>query len=113
MAGFTRQEQLFLATLVRHHRRAITRGFTDHLPTRLHEPLRMTLLCLRIGCILCRSRDDAAVPAFGLSVSDNTVTVGLPADWFEAHPLTVFDLQQEARDLKATGLLFRLEPLSP
>lgn len=113
MAGFTRQEQLFLATLVRHHRRAIPRGFTDNLPTRLHEPLRMTLLCLRIGCILCRSRDDTALPAFRLNVSDNTVTVGLPTDWMEAHPLTLFDLQQEARDLKATGLLFRLGPLIP
>jgi hypothetical protein len=30
----------------------------------------------------------------------------------EAHPLTVFDLQQETRDLKATGLLFRLEPVA-
>jgi exopolyphosphatase / guanosine-5'-triphosphate,3'-diphosphate pyrophosphatase len=57
MAGFTRQEQLFLAALVRHHRRAIPRGFTDRLPTRLHEPLRMTLLCLRLAAVLCRSRD--------------------------------------------------------
>lgn len=113
MAGFTRQEQLFLAALVRHHRRAIPRGFTDRLPTRLHEPLRMTLLCLRLAGILCRSRDDAAVPAFRLSSSGNTVTAGLPADWMEAHPLTVFDLQQEARDLRATGLSFRLEPAAP
>jgi exopolyphosphatase/guanosine-5'-triphosphate,3'-diphosphate pyrophosphatase len=112
MAGFTRQEQMFLAALVRHHRRAIPRGFTDNLPTRLHQPLRLTLLCLRIGCILCRSRDDAAVPAFRLGLSDNTVTVGLPADWMEAHPLTLFDLQQEARDLKATGLLLRLGPVA-
>ena len=112
MAGFTRQEQLFLATLVRHHRRAIPRGFTDSLPTRLHEPLRLTLLCLRIGCILCRSRDDVAVPAFRLGLGDNTVTVGLPVDWMEAHPLTLFDLQQEARDLKATGLLLRLGPVA-
>jgi exopolyphosphatase/guanosine-5'-triphosphate,3'-diphosphate pyrophosphatase len=113
MAGFTRQEQLFLAALVRHHRRAIPRGFADNLPTRLHEPLRLTLLSLRMGCILCRSRDDAAVPAFRLSLSDNTVTIGLPADWMEAHPLTVFDLQQEARDLKATGLLLRPLPVAP
>ena len=28
----------------------------------------------------------------------------------EAHPLTVFDLQQEARDLRAIGLQLRVEP---
>jgi exopolyphosphatase/guanosine-5'-triphosphate,3'-diphosphate pyrophosphatase len=106
MAGFTRQEQLFLAALVRHHRRAIPRGFTDLLPTRLHEPLRMTLWCLRFACILCRSRDDAAIPVFRLGAGDNTVTAAFDARWMENHPLTVFDLQQESRDLKAIGLQF-------
>jgi len=110
MPGFTRQEQLFLAALVRNHRRAIPRGFTDKLPTRLHEPLRITLLCLRFACILCRSRDDSAIPGFRLSGSDNSITVSFPPDWAAAHPLTVFDLQQEARDLRAIGLQLRIDP---
>ena len=108
MTGFTRQEQLFLATLVRHHRRAIPGSYTDLLPTRLHEPLRMTLMCLRFACILCRSRDDAALPSFRLSGSDNRITVGFPEEWMEAHPLTMFDLQQESRALKSIGLRFRV-----
>jgi exopolyphosphatase/guanosine-5'-triphosphate,3'-diphosphate pyrophosphatase len=112
MAGFTRQEQLFLAALVRHHRRAVPRGFSDKLPTRLHGSLRGTLLCLRFAGILCRSRDDAALPEFRLGVVDNAISADLPADWIESHPLTVFDLQQEARDLKATGLQFRLNAVA-
>ena len=108
MTGFTRQEQLFLATLVRHHRRAITRSYTDLLPTRLHEPLRMTLMCLRFACILCRSRDNEALPAFRLSGSDNRITVGFDDSWVEAHPLTLFDLQQEARALKSIGLKLKV-----
>jgi exopolyphosphatase/guanosine-5'-triphosphate,3'-diphosphate pyrophosphatase len=110
MPGFTRQEQLFLATLVRHHRRSIPRGFTDALPTRLHEPLRMTLFCLRFAGILCRSRADDAIPEFRIGNSDNRITAAFPGDWMESHPLTVFDLQQEARDLRAIGLQFRVEP---
>jgi len=109
MPGFTRQEQLFLAALVRNHRRGIPRAFTDQLPTRLHQPLRMTLMCLRFACILCRSRDDTAIPAFRLSGRDTTITVSFPADWVSAHPLTMFDLQQEAKDLKAIGLQLRIE----
>jgi exopolyphosphatase/guanosine-5'-triphosphate,3'-diphosphate pyrophosphatase len=112
MAGFTRQEQLFLAALVRHHRRAIPRGFTDRLPTRLHGSLRMTLLCLRLAGILCRGRDDNAIPGFRLGGADGTITADLPAHWIESHPLTVFDLQQEARDLKATGLQLEVNPVS-
>lgn len=108
MAGFTRQEQMFLAVLVRHHRRPIPKGFTDQLPTRLHEPLRMTLLCLRFACILCRSRDAEAIPSFKLSGSDNMITVSFPESWKESHPLTIFDLQQEARDLRHIGLQFQI-----
>jgi exopolyphosphatase/guanosine-5'-triphosphate,3'-diphosphate pyrophosphatase len=109
MPGFTRQEQLFLAALVRSHRRGIPRGFADKLPSRMQEPLRMTLLCLRLACILCRSRDDSAIPAFRLSGTDNVMTIGLPQEWAAAHPLTVFDLQQESKDLKSIGLQFRVD----
>ena len=110
MPGFTRQEQSFLAALVRNHRRAIPRNFADSLPTRLHEPLRMTLMCLRFACILCRSRGDAAIPAFRLSGRDTMLTASFNADWVAAHPLTVFDLQQEMRDLKAISLQFGIVP---
>jgi exopolyphosphatase/guanosine-5'-triphosphate,3'-diphosphate pyrophosphatase len=108
MAGFTRQEQLFLAALVRYHRRAIPAGFGDQLPTRLHEPLRMTLFCLRFACILCRSREDEAIPPIRLSSSDRMITVSFPESWKEAHPLTMWDLQQETRDLEPCGLQFRV-----
>ena len=47
------------------------------------------------SCILCRSRDDGAIPEFRLSGGDNTITVSLPKKWREAHPLTMFDLEQE------------------
>jgi len=109
MPGFTRQEQLFLAALVRNHRRSIPRAFADRLPTRLHEPLRVTLMCLRFACILCRSRDDTAIPAFRLRASDNMLIAEFAADWVASHPLTAFDLQQETKDLKAVALQFRVE----
>jgi len=112
MTGFTRQEQLFLAALVRYHRRLIPRDFTEQLPSRMHEPLRMTLFCLRFACILCRSRDVEAIPSFRLSGSDNMITAGFPEPWKESHPLTIYDLQQETGDLVQAGLQFRVnEPL--
>ena len=108
MTGFTRQEQSFLAALVRNHRRAIPKGFADQLPARLHEPLRMTLFCLRFASILCRSREDEAIPAFRLSGGDNMITVSFPDKWKDSHPLTLFDLQQESKDLESIGLHFKV-----
>ena len=95
--------------MVRYHRRAVPPGFADELPARLHEPLRLTLFCLRFAGILCRSRDDSALPKFRLSGGDNRITVGFPKKWREAHPLTLFDLRQETRDLRAIGLRFRVD----
>jgi exopolyphosphatase/guanosine-5'-triphosphate,3'-diphosphate pyrophosphatase len=114
MAGFTRQEQLFLAALVQNHRRAIPRGFADKLPARMHEPLRMTLFCLRFACILCRSRDDQTSPTFRMSGGDNMITASFPEEWKKSHPLTMFDLRQEAGDLESIRLQFRVSgPVSP
>jgi exopolyphosphatase/guanosine-5'-triphosphate,3'-diphosphate pyrophosphatase len=108
MAGFSRQEQLFLAALMRNHRRAIPSDYADKLPSRLIEPLRMTLFCLRFACVLCRTRDDSSIPAFKLSGNDNMITVDFADDWKENHPLTMTDLRQESRNLKAIGLQFRV-----
>lgn len=109
MAGFTQQEQLFLATLVRYHRREIARDFARPLPSRLHEPLRYTLFCLRLACIFCRSRDDSAIPDFRLSVSAQHLVLHLAGEWRREHPLTMTDLHRETLTLRAIGLQFALE----
>lgn len=108
MAGFSRQEQLFLAALVRYHRRRELQNFAGQLPARMHEPLRMTLFCLRFACILCRTRDDDAIPTFKLSGTDNMISVNFPDSWKANHPLTLADLEQESADLKTIGLQFRV-----
>jgi exopolyphosphatase/guanosine-5'-triphosphate,3'-diphosphate pyrophosphatase len=108
MAGFSRQEQLFLAALVRYHRREVPPDFARQLPTRMHEPLRMTLFCLRFACILCRTRDDSSIPTFKLSGTDNMISVNFPDDWKINHPLTMTDLEQESKNLDSIGLQFRV-----
>jgi exopolyphosphatase/guanosine-5'-triphosphate,3'-diphosphate pyrophosphatase len=105
MAGFTLQEQQFLAALVRHHRRVIPRDFARPLPNRMHEPLRFTLFCLRFACILCRSRDDLAIPGFRLNAANHEISVVFPAEWLQTHPLTMADLHLEMQQLRSAGLL--------
>ena len=113
MTGFTRQEQSFLAALVRNQRRAIPKDYADKLPARLHEPLRMTLFCLRFASILCRSREDEAIPSFRLSGGDSMITVSFPEKWKDSHPLTLFDLHQESTELESIGLQFQVSQPGP
>lgn len=108
MPGFSTQEQLFLATLVGKHRRSISTNLAERLPTRLHEPLRVTLFCLRFACILCRSRDDSAIPKFTLRAEDHSFTVHFEGRWVDEHPLTVADLEAEVEMLARIGLRFQM-----
>jgi exopolyphosphatase/guanosine-5'-triphosphate,3'-diphosphate pyrophosphatase len=104
MAGFSRQEQLFLAALVGFQRREIPKDFTARLPLRLHRALSVTLLCMRLAWIFCRTREDEAIPDFTITVDGARVHLCLPSDWMENHPLTVADLEFEEGALRTIGL---------
>ncbi len=104
MAGFSQQEQSFLATLIRFHRRQIPSRYAGNLPPRLHEPLRLLLMCLRLACVLCRTRDDTALPDFTLQRDGHDLELQLDAGWAMAHPLTIADLENERVQLRVMGL---------
>lgn len=104
MAGFSRQEQLFLAALVGFQRREIPRDYSARLPVRLHRALSVTLLCMRLAWVFCRTREDEAIPDFRITLNGNSVHLSLPADWMENHPLTVADLEFEEEALRTVGL---------
>jgi exopolyphosphatase/guanosine-5'-triphosphate,3'-diphosphate pyrophosphatase len=104
MAGFSRQEQLFLAALVGYQRREIPMDYSAHLPARLHRALSVTLLCIRLSWIFCRTREDEAVPDFSITLDGARVRLSLSSSWMENHPLTVEDLEYEEGALQTIGL---------
>ena len=108
MAGFSRQEQLFLAALVGFQRREIPPDYAAKLPDRLHRALTITLLCMRLAWIFCRTREDDAIPEFEISLAGTRVQLILPAGWMENHPLTSADLETEVQALQTIGLQLEL-----
>jgi len=109
MAGFSRQEQLFLAALVGFQRREIPRDYSAHLPVRLHRALSITLLCMRLAWIFCRTREDEAIPDVKITLDGASVRLTLSAVWRENHPLTVADLEFEEDALRMIGLQLAIE----
>ena len=105
--GFSQQEQLLLAVLVRAHRRKFPTDAFKAVPRRwTRQAIRLAIL-LRLAVTLNRGRSDVQLPAIGIQGSKNTITLMLPEDWLEFHPLTRADLASEAEFLAAVNYKLR------
>lgn len=113
MAGFTRQEQQFMAFLLRYQRRKLPDGALDQLPSRLHPAARPALAILRLAVALARARSDADLPDFALSAPDDRrLMFSLPPGWLQTHPLSARSLELERRRFGRLGLKLVLANLA-
>jgi exopolyphosphatase / guanosine-5'-triphosphate,3'-diphosphate pyrophosphatase len=110
LAGFSRQEQTVLATLVRVHRRKITSEFCTTSALAQIKIIRLATL-LRLSVLFHRSRSSSHQPKLSLSVSTNDQQLRLhfPPTWLSKNPLTVADLEQEQNYLKEIGMILLFE----
>ena len=95
LAGFSREEQRVMATLVRMHRRKFNPDNCQN-STQI-EPNKLLRLCvlLRLAVLLNRSRSTQPLPDVQLHVADTQFHIQFPPDWLAQHPLTYADLEQE------------------
>jgi len=105
LPGFSRQDQMLLATLVRFHRRKlIPKSFKELVKPWDMAAFPMTLL-LRLAVLLNRSRQPAALPPITLAMAENRIILRFPKNWLNEHPLTVADLEQESGYLQGADIV--------
>lgn len=108
LAGFSRTETEELGWLVWKHRRTLP---ADHLaqapPARREALLRLALL-LRLAARLHRGRG-AAPPPWEAEAKPRGLVLRVPRRWLAEHPLTAFDLEEEAGDWAGAGFRLRVE----
>ena len=107
LAGFSREEQNLLATLVRSHRRKFPVSLFKELPRNQARMAERLAILLRLAVVLHRSRRPPPFPQPHLSASEKSVKLTFPERWLEEHPLTRADLEQEGAYLSAAG--YKLE----
>jgi exopolyphosphatase/guanosine-5'-triphosphate,3'-diphosphate pyrophosphatase len=107
LAGFSRQDQILLAVLVRTHRRKFVRSFFSSLPAPWNELAPYLSIILRLAVLLRRNRFDADLPEFRIAIEKTKIRLTFPSNWLNESPLTHADLIQEADYLKHGG--FKLE----
>lgn len=105
MPGFSRQEQRWLAILVRAHRRKFPVNLISELPgkARLLEHLAVLL---RVAVVLHRSRS-SDLPQIRVTASPRALELKFPSGWLDEHPLTQADLQEESDFLKEAAFELR------
>ena len=108
IAGFSRQEQQFLAALVRAHRRKVPRTVFEALPDRLLPAARRLSALLRLAVVLHRGHEDPDIPGLEVRASDDTLGLQLPARWLDARPLLQADLATEPGETGALGIRLQL-----
>lgn len=108
LAGFTRQEQEFLATILRCHRRKPDQEALAALPDRSRRTAARITALLRLSVLLHRARSADRLPALALRADERSLELKLSRDWLEQHPLTVVDLDQERENFKDLGVKLQL-----
>lgn len=116
MAGFSRQEQQFMAVLLRCQRRKLPDNALGPLPERLHGAACALLALVRLAVALSRARTDTDLPDFSLEAErlDSRrarLVLGLPEGWLDSHPLSARSLALEKRQFKRIGLELKLARL--
>lgn len=95
LAGFTRQEQFLIGTIVGNHRRKVKPiGFED-IPETDQPAILKAALLLRIAVVLHRSRRDTHLPSFLITATDDSLSIQFPERWLDEHPLACDELEQE------------------
>jgi exopolyphosphatase / guanosine-5'-triphosphate,3'-diphosphate pyrophosphatase len=109
LPGFSREEQNWLATLVRAHRRKFPEPEFVSLPDEARHRIERLAMLLRLAVLLHRSRRPDPVTLPECSVDGEALCLRFPAGWANSHPLTLADLQGEAESIAAAGHTLRLE----
>jgi len=103
LAGFSQQEQQFLALLIQTHRQKLRPEAFATLPGKWIQPAMCLSIILRLAVILQRSHATNALPELEIIAKQEELLVIFPDNWLADHALTFADLQKEIKLLKTAS----------
>jgi exopolyphosphatase/guanosine-5'-triphosphate,3'-diphosphate pyrophosphatase len=109
IAGFSRQEQQFLAVLVRCHRRKVPKSAFEALPDRLVPAARRLAALLRLAVLLHRGEQVHAVPGLGARAAGDLLELDVQRGWLAERPLLQADLAAEPAAMAGLGVQLAVE----
>ncbi|MDR7098137.1 exopolyphosphatase/guanosine-5'-triphosphate,3'-diphosphate pyrophosphatase [Lysobacter niabensis] len=111
IAGFSQQQQRFLAALIRTHRRNIPKSAFDAVPDRLLTTARRSAALLRLAVLLHRSHENGEIPRLDLKADGAQLMLTVSKRWLDARPLVKADLDGEPEDMAGLGIQLQIQAL--
>ncbi|MEX0451379.1 exopolyphosphatase [Spiribacter sp. 218] len=103
LAGFSREDQQVIATLVRAHRRKFPRAVFRELPQYWQRPAMRLAIVLRLATTLHRARTAEPPPPVSATTEGKTLHLALADRGGAGHALIEADLQEEADYIAVAG----------
>lgn len=99
MPGFSQSEQQDLALLIRCQRGKLNKKLLAQIPEVEWLPFVKMVIVLRLALLIKRDRKDEWIPLNIFQSNGQQVRLIFDKGYLESHPLTQFDLEQEAKQL--------------
>ncbi len=109
LTGFSRTEAAELGWLVGKHRRALQADRLAEAPGARPELLLRLVLLLRLAARLHRARGATPPPRIRAEAGRTSLRLRFPRRWLDEHPLTAFDLEEEAGVWAEAGFRLRFD----
>lgn len=108
LAGFSQQEQEYLAVIALTHRGKLNEELFQDIPEQEHPRLFRLTAILRLAVHFKYADELELLPEFTITASEQSLSLNFPDGWLEQHPLTASELEQEQKALKKIGLTLQL-----
>jgi len=102
-AGFSRQDQIILATLVLSHRKKVPLSRFKKLPEPWNKETPYLAIILRLAILLHRNRQTTEAPEFKISIHPSSIDILFNDNWLDTAALTQADLEIEAQYINNAG----------
>jgi len=103
MPGFSRDDQQVLSAIVRGHRRKLREEYFTAVADDSRTATVFLCLLLRLAVLLNRSRRPGPEPSLEIDTKTRGIDLRFGDGWLHEHPLTIADLDTEARQWKSVG----------
>lgn len=111
MPGFSNQQKLVMGTLIRLHRRKISKAVLTPLTERQYHVVVKLLVIMRLAVVFARNRHFEPVPIESIHWHKNTINLHIERDWLIDHSLIKADLKDEQKQWSNMGLELSINPL--